>query len=353
MNRQAEPVLYLSVIKCVVLVDRGWMPYRAVYGPRGNERVQIRRGDNHVEVLAPAKVNLFFEVLSRRDDGFHEIETLMVPISLYDTLILSDDPSSTVSIECRQTRRFASDLESEAGPVKTNTVKANIELLPTGDANIAVRAVRRLAERAGVTRGAKLQLVKRVPMAAGLGGGSSDAAAALVAANLVWKLDWTTEQLAEVAAELGSDVPFFLNHGAAICRGRGEKIMPTPGLGNLHLVLVRPPEGLSTAAVYKACTPGDGSQMANSVLERLRSKGVAAIGPVAHNRLLEPARRLSPWIDRTLAKLKQENCPAIGMSGSGTTCFAACRSAGHARQVAARIRNSRHSRGWVKAVSTI
>src|SRR5262245_42450256 len=117
------------------------MPFRAAYGPRGNERVQIRRGDNHVEVLAPAKVNLFFEVLSRRDDGLHEIETLMAPISLFDTLTLADDPSGAVSIVGRQTIRFASDLEQEAG-------KTNVELLPEGDANIAVRAVRRLAERA-------------------------------------------------------------------------------------------------------------------------------------------------------------------------------------------------------------
>jgi len=77
MNRQAEPVLYYLSFSALVLVDRGWMPCRAVYGPRGNDRVQIRRGDKQVEVLAPGKVNLFFEVLSRRDDGFHEIETLM------------------------------------------------------------------------------------------------------------------------------------------------------------------------------------------------------------------------------------------------------------------------------------
>jgi len=306
--------------------------------------VQIRRGDNHVEVLAPAKVNLFFEVLSRRGDGFHEIETLMAPVSLYDTLMLADEPSGEVSIECRQ----VTGLDAEPGQTESNA-----ETIPEGDANIAVRAVKRLAALAGIERGAKLQLVKRVPMAAGLGGGSSDAAAALVAANLVWRLKWRPEQLAEVAAELGSDVPFFLGRGPAICRGRGEKITPTKGLGNLHLVLVRPPAGLSTAAVYQACQPGEPPQTVNSMVERLRRNGVAAVGPVAHNRLLDAARRLSPWIDRTLNSLRKENCPAIGMSGSGTTCFAVCRNATQARQVAARVRNPARGGSWLKVVSTI
>src|SRR6185295_3788700 len=98
-------------------------------GPRGNERVQVRRGDNHVEVLAPAKVNLFFEVLSRRGDGFHEIETLMAPVSLYDTLMLADEPSGEVSISCRR----ATGLNAEPGKTESNS-----EPIPEGDANIAV-----------------------------------------------------------------------------------------------------------------------------------------------------------------------------------------------------------------------
>ena len=307
--------------------------------------MQIRRGANQVEILAPAKINLFFEVLFRRDDGFHEIETLMAPISLYDTLTLADDRSGAVSIQCRQ----AIGLTTETGKTEANS---SIESVPEGDANIAVRAVRRLAARAGIERGAKLELVKRIPLAAGLGGGSSDAAAALVAANLVWKLNWRYEQLSEVAAELGSDVPFFLGRGPAICRGRGEKITPAPGLGTLHLVLIRPPAGLSTAAVYQACELGESPQVVNLAVERLRRKGVAGIGPVAHNRLLGAARRLSPWIDRTLNALKTENCPTVGMSGSGTTCFAACRNATHARQVAARIRTTNRGGNWVRMVNT-
>jgi len=309
--------------------------------------VQIRRGENHVEVLAPAKVNLFCEVLSQRGDGFHEIETLMAPISLYDTLTLSDDPSGSVAIQCRQAIGVA------GGPVAdTSGLNLPAESVPEGDANIAVRAVKRLAERAGVHRGAKLQLVKRIPLAAGLGGGSSDAAAALVAANLVWNLGWRIEQLAEVAAELGSDVPFFLTRGPAICRRRGEKIDPVEGLGTTHLVLVRPPQGLSTAAVYWACSPGSPALAVNSAVERLRRKGMAGIGPLAHNRLLDAARGLSPWIDRTLRALEKENCSAIGMSGSGTTCFAACRNARQARQIAARIRNATKGRSWVSVVNT-
>ncbi len=113
-----------------------------------------------------------------------------------------------------------------------------------------------LRDRAGIRAGARLRLLKRIPATAGLGGGSSDAAAALLAGNVGWNLNWSRERLMELAAELGSDVPFFLAGGAAICRGRGEVVAPVGRLGTLFGVVVRPPVGLSTARVYGHCRPG-------------------------------------------------------------------------------------------------
>ncbi len=309
--------------------------------------MQIRPRASGVEILAPAKINLFFEVLSKRDDGFHEIETLMVPISVFDTLVMEDDPTGQFSIAPRWSVGMVND---RIPPPQGNQPVQNPGDIPGDERNIVVRAVRLLAERAGIQRGAKLQLIKRIPAAAGLGGGSSDAAAALVAANLVWKLGWRPTQLADVAAELGSDVPFFLGCGPAICRGRGEKIEPVTGLGDLSFVLVRPPEGLATAAVYRQCRPGSPPTRCEQVLDSVRRKNWRQIGAVVHNRLIDSARQLSAWIDCVLERLKSEYCPAIGMSGSGSTCFAVCHSARHARHVAGRLSTMAAENCWVQQV---
>ena len=313
--------------------------------------MQIRRCAAGIEVLAPAKVNLFFEVLSRRDDGFHEIETLMAPINLYDTLVFESAPPGKVSLVARWAAGLL--LPSAANPRRDLPATDVFGNLPLGEENFAVRAIRLLAGRAGIECSGKLQLTKRIPAASGLGGGSSDAAAALLAANLAWNLNWPTAQLANVAAEIGSDVPFFLTARPTICRGRGEKIETIDGLATVHLVVVRPPEGLQTAAVYRQCEIGNPPQMVTATVNAIRSNRLADIGPVAHNRLLTAARRLSPWVDRVLQQLQVENCPAIGMSGSGTSCFAVCPTASHARCVAARLRCRRPAIGWVQAVRTL
>jgi 4-diphosphocytidyl-2-C-methyl-D-erythritol kinase len=314
--------------------------------------VQIRRSATGVEVLAPAKINLFFEVLNRRNDGFHEIETLMVPISLYDTLFLEDDENGTFSLTAHWSKGI--ELKQRETARQTGAVpEAELNLLPQGDDNHALRAVRQLAADAGIVRGAKLRLVKRIPAAAGLGGGSSDAAAALVAANLVWKLNWPREKLEEVAAKIGSDVPFFIASRPAVCRGRGEQIDPIPRLPAMQLVVVRPPEGLSTPAVYRACRPGSPPKTIEPVLAAFRSGSPEKLGNLLHNRLLEPARSLSPWIDSTLEQLNKEKPLAIGMSGSGTTCFALCRSAFDARRCAARLKCRRPGIGQIWSVMTV
>jgi 4-diphosphocytidyl-2-C-methyl-D-erythritol kinase len=214
---------------------------------------------------------------------------------------------------------------------------SGFEEVPRDGKNLVLRAVELVRRRTGTKQGARLRLIKRIPTAAGLGGGSSDAAAALAAANLGWKLGLSLPELAAMAAELGSDVPFFLNRGPAVCRGRGERIEPTPGLGLMNFVVVRPPQGLATAAVYGACRAAASPRPLQPLLHALRQGNARQAGGLLFNRLQEAAEQLSPWIARLDRLLAAEDCLGHGMSGSGTAYFGLFRSALQARRVARRL----------------
>lgn len=287
----------------------------------------VRRRDSTVEVLAPAKLNLFLEVLAKRPDGYHEIETLMTPVSLFDTLTLAAEPDGRIEL--------TTETIVDAGA--KSVAAAAHEPLPQGTANIVVRALELLRERSGCERGARVHLIKRIPMAAGMAGGSTDAAAALAAANVAWQLDWSAAQLAEVAAEIGSDVPFFFSRTAAVCRGRGEKIEPISGLPPLDFVVVKPPTGLSTADVYRACKPGDGSLQSAPLVETWQAGKTIDLGGLFHNRLQPAAETLNGSIRRLAQELQTQGTLGHRMSGSGTSYFALCRDARHARRLAATL----------------
>src|SRR5262245_43325190 len=182
--------------------------------------MHVRRLGTQIEITTPAKINLFLEVLARRPDGFHEIETLLAAVTIWDTLHFAPDASGRIALSCRWAA------EHSGGDI------------PADQDNLVWRAAALLRERAAVAAGASIHLIKRIPAAAGLGGASSDAAATLVAANLAWRLNWRREQLCELAAELGSDVPFFLTRGAALASGRGERLAEL-GVPRLHIALVR------------------------------------------------------------------------------------------------------------------
>jgi 4-diphosphocytidyl-2-C-methyl-D-erythritol kinase len=304
--------------------------------------VLVRRSSDGIEVLAPAKLNLFFEILAKRPDGFHEIETLMAPLGIYDSVVVRDtrpqpgSPAEPIVLDCAWTAGLQTFRHSTAGAVRSGSFET--EDLPKGNDNIAVRAIELLRKRSGIDRCASVRLTKRIPSAAGLGGGSSDAAAALVGANAAWNLGWSRQRLAELAAELGSDVPFFLSSGPAICRGRGEQIEPVGRFGMLHVVVVRPPAGLSTASVYRACKPSVEPRSAGPLLEALRRGDARQIGRRLHNALEPAARDLSPWIERLASEFSRMDCLGSQMSGSGTSYFGICRSAWHALAVAGRLR---------------
>ncbi len=267
---------------------------------------------------APAKLNLFFEVLAKRSDGYHEIETLMCPIGLFDTILFSPSASGQVRLVCE------------------NGGRAGADDLPADGRNLVVRAIELLRERTGCGQGAEVRLIKRIPTQAGLGGGSSDAAAALAVASHAWGLGLAPAVLRQWAAELGSDVPFFLGRGAAVCRGRGEIIEAVPG-GGLSFVVVRPDEGLSTAEVYRHCRPSGQPQSIGPALAALARGDAFALGRALFNRLEWAAASLSPWIERLRRALARLDLCGYQMSGSGTAFFGVCRHARHARTAAMRL----------------
>jgi 4-diphosphocytidyl-2-C-methyl-D-erythritol kinase len=274
----------------------------------------IHRQGDAVCVRTPAKVNLFLEVLGKRADGYHDLETLMVAVSLYDSLEFRTNPSGDIRLEC-----------DEPG-------------LTTGPENLICRAAELLRQRTGHTGGAEIRLWKRIPMAAGLAGGSSDAAAALVGLNRLWELGLSGPELTKLAAELGSDVAFFLSGPAAWCTGRGEMVTPLQLGRTLHLVLVCPNEGLSTAEVYRGVEAPQEPVSGKELLEAARAGDIETLGRRLHNRLQAPAKRQCPAVTGALEALERMQPAGVLMSGSGSTVFALCRSPEEAWQVARGLR---------------
>jgi 4-diphosphocytidyl-2-C-methyl-D-erythritol kinase len=238
----------------------------------------------------------------------------MVAVSLYDTLEFKEEPSPRILLRCDHP-------DLSAGPD-----------------NLVHRAAELLRRRTGCERGVRILLRKRIPMAAGLAGGSTDAAAALTGLNLLWQLGRTRDELAELGAELGSDVPFFFAAPAAWCTGRGERMAPVKLGRPLELVLVCPPVGLSTADVYRGVTVPDQPLGGDAIRAAAAAGDVAEIGRQLHNRLQPVAERLCPAVadwQRRLAELK----PAGQlMSGSGTSLFALCCNSSEAQRVARALR---------------
>jgi 4-diphosphocytidyl-2-C-methyl-D-erythritol kinase len=270
-----------------------------------------------VRVLAPAKVNLFLEVLGKRPDGYHEIATLLVTIDLADEIDFAPADAGELSLTCDDPS------------------------LSAGSDNLVTKAALRLRAETGCSLGARIALRKRIPWAAGLGGGSSDAAAALEGLNELWKLGLSAAALARTGSEIGSDVPFFLNGPAAWCTGRGEVVTPVPIGQPLNFVLVMPAEGLSTADVYKRLSvptqPADGI----AAREALASGDVEGLGKALFNRLQEPAFELCPAAAKAYRRVRGVGAAGCLMSGSGSALFALCRSPSEARQV-----HDDLSRGW-------
>lgn len=278
------------------------------------------------EDLARAKVNLFLHLRGRRPDGRHELQSLAVFPEIGDRL--RAEPSALRSLS----------LEGPFAPA-----------LETGEDNLALRAVETLGRALGETRGVALALDKRLPLAAGLGGGSADAAATLRLLMRLWGRAPEAETLAALALALGADVPVCLGSAPALMGGAGERLRPAPFFPAFHLTLVNPMRALSTAAVFGALERRE-HPPAEPPPARFEDVGaLAAYLGRQRNDLEAPARRLAPAVGAVLGALRwSPACRLARMSGSGATCFGLFETAAEAAAAADAIR-AREPGWWVAA----
>lgn len=275
-----------------------------------------------MKLRAPAKVNLSLRVLGRRPDGFHDLDSLMAPISLADEVTVETRIGQGVKVSCDQPD------------------------IPSDDSNLAAIAARQFHARTGIRFQADIHIAKKIPAGAGLGGGSSDAAAVLVALDSVFETQLGTAGLEEIAAKVGSDVPFFIRRGCARVRGRGEIVTPASLPAPLHLALVKPPFEVSTAWAYQRLAESKGLHGADAAPECV--SGVEFVNdlerPVFEKFLLLPV--IKQWLR------EQPGCRAALMSGSGSTVFGICDSAASASAISESAHDTFGEATWTAACET-
>jgi 4-diphosphocytidyl-2-C-methyl-D-erythritol kinase len=248
-----------------------------------------------------AKLNFYLDVIRKRPDGYHDIETIFQSVSLYDTLKFTPNPS------------------------EIEVITAHPDL-PPQEHNLVYRAATLLKQETETRDGVTIALEKNIPIGAGLGGGSSDAAATLAALNLIWSTDCAEDTLLKVAARIGSDVPFCFVGGTAAGTGRGEKLLKLPPVGRRWLVIITPPFSVSTADVYSRVTvavaePDRAHEVTDrfrAVIEHVRSGNVE---DVLYNVMERIVTKRYPQLNELKRALERAGCPSALMSGSGPTMF--------------------------------
>ncbi|WP_119031687.1 4-(cytidine 5'-diphospho)-2-C-methyl-D-erythritol kinase [Gordonia rubripertincta] len=290
-----------------------------------------------VTARAPSKVNLHLGVGPRRDDGYHDLVTVFQALSLHDDIRVARAHELSVTVR-----------GEGAGSV------------PADATNLAARAVQALAGWADRAGHVAIDIEKTIPVAGGMAGGSADAAGALVALAHLWKLDISRDELAEIAADLGSDVPFALHGNTALGTGRGEQLMQVLSRGEFHWVLALAREGLSTPAVYKELDrlrdsrsgdvdgEGDFLRSPDDLMQALASGDPRAVAPLLHNDLQPAALSLQPTLRRTLRAGVDAGALNGIVSGSGPTCAFLCSDEQSAVNVAAELSGA----GVARAVRT-
>ncbi|MGE5575955.1 MAG: 4-(cytidine 5'-diphospho)-2-C-methyl-D-erythritol kinase [Syntrophothermus sp.] len=268
-----------------------------------------------VKVRAYAKVNLTLDVLGKRPDGYHELESIMQSIGLYDTLEFRS-ASDGIRLSC------------------------NHPEVPAGEDNLIHKAARALQESFGLAQGAEIRLEKAIPVAAGLAGGSADAAGTLIGLNALWGLHLSHRELAEVAAGLGSDVNFCLTGGTALAQGRGERVTVLPAAPNFWLVLLKPRFGVSTAEVYRGLdlkSVGDLRPDTVAMLNACVINDFNAIAGGLRNVLESVTLSRYPELSELKAALRRAGAAGVLMSGSGPTVFGIAPDEETAEEVAAAL----------------
>ena len=268
----------------------------------------IAATDEAVHVRAPGKINLFMRVGAVQSDGYHDVATAYQAVSLYEDVRAWPDDEFSVAF---------------SGSVDTSG-------LPTDASNLAIRAAKLLARTAGVPGGVRLEIEKHVPIAGGMGGGSADAAATLIACDTMWGTALSKEELHGLAAKLGADVPFAMSGGTAIGTGRGDRLSPALATGSFHWVLAVAEFGLSTPAVYGELDRQRAEKqrpvavdappvVAAAVLQALRAGDAHRLADALHNDLQPAALALAPGLGGILELGETHGALAGIVSGSGPT----------------------------------
>lgn len=273
---------------------------------------------NRVVVKAPAKVNLSLQVGAVQHDGFHPLETIFQAVDLCDDVI------------------------AEVGAGLSLTVEGvNADQVGAPEKNLAWQAASLLADSAGIKPNVHLHIVKRIPVAGGMAGGSADAAGALVACDALWGLQTPRENLLDLAAELGSDVPFSVVGGTALGRGRGEQLTTVLTRGEFHWVFATSELGLSTPDVYRMFDELNPDPMSpkidDALLSGLATGDVAAVGKLLNNNLQDAAIRMRGSLRRVLDAGLGAGAIGAVVSGSGPTCAFLAKSADHATNIAVEL----------------
>jgi 4-diphosphocytidyl-2-C-methyl-D-erythritol kinase len=250
-----------------------------------------------LSLKAFAKINLYLDVLSRYPDGYHQIESVMQSVSLFDFVEIR--PSSRINLSCSN-----KELESKD--------------------NLAFRAAELLKTKTGTGSGASINIIKQIPIAAGLAGGSADAAATLIGLNELWSLDLTTARLQEIGRELGADVPFCCEGGTMLAQGKGEKLNPVPALSPAVIAIATPPILVSTAEIYSELDNRGYTALnrKNEMVEALSSKDIEQVSKSLSNILETVALKRYPEIDQIKEQAIKAGCMGALMSGSGPSVFA-------------------------------
>lgn len=251
-----------------------------------------------IEIKCPAKINLSLDVVNRREDGYHNLEMIMHQVDLCDTLTLKPTDEGIF---------LSSDAEG----------------LSVDGSNLIVKAAKLFFEKTKIKEGIKIHLEKRIPMGAGLGGGSTDAAGTLMALNQIFGEPLTLDELAPMAKDLGADVPFFLSGGCMLAEGIGEKLTPLTPLTGVHIVIAKPPVHVSTAYVYKNLVLDENTPHPDTrrAVEALMRGDAEMLGKYAGNVLETVTATEYPVIEEY--KKTMTDCGAIYslMSGSGSAVF--------------------------------
>jgi 4-diphosphocytidyl-2-C-methyl-D-erythritol kinase len=267
-----------------------------------------------IQALAAAKINLYLDVLRRREDGYHDIETLYQPVSLWDRLVFEKVPAG---IE----------------------VTGDDPSIPWNEDNLCYRAAALILERSGAKGGVRIGVAKGIPSGAGLGGGSSDAAATLLAMNELFRCGFSNEELRKLSLALGSDVPFFIFGAPAVGRGRGELLEAAPGLPGGWILIVKPDVTVSTKCAYQKInfilTKASEGATLTALLEGLQR--FPAIRLETRNSFEAGVAEHFPSVSGILSTLRDEKPVLSSLSGSGSACFAVFEVESRAREVGERF----------------